>query len=105
MNFTKSIALLSAVLLSTAAIADDRSMKSGDQKFDSLDRNKDSQISKTEAVKDEPLTAAFASVDVNGDGFISKPEYTAKLGDRNSSQPPDRSQQPTDRSTQPTDRY
>jgi hypothetical protein len=90
MNVTKSIALLAAALLSTAAIADDKSMKSADQKFDSLDRNKDSAISKTEASKDEMLTVKFASVDTDGDGYVSKAEYTAKLSDRSSQQPTDR---------------
>lgn len=45
--------------------------------FESLDRNKDQQISKTEASADRALAARFASVDANADGYISKSEYAA----------------------------
>ena len=41
------------------------------QTFDSLDKNGDAQISKTEASADSKLTDNFAA-DTNGDGYLSK---------------------------------
>lgn len=58
---------------------DDQSMTSMEKKFDQLDRDKDSQLSKSEAQQDETLSAEFASVDQDGDGYISKSEYSARL--------------------------
>jgi hypothetical protein len=46
--------------------------------FTSLDKNTDNQISKTEAGMDRKLSDAFAYVDTNGDGFISRAEYLAQ---------------------------
>jgi Ca2+-binding EF-hand superfamily protein len=79
---TKLITLSAAVLLSTAALAGDKdkgSMKSADQQFESLDENQDRQISKSEAQNDETLSATFASIDADSDGYVSEREYTASL--------------------------
>ena len=87
MTAKKYLALLAGAMLATGAVAGgdkDHSMKSADQKFDQLDRNQDESISKAEASKDETLTATFASVDSNGDGELSKTEYTAQLSDSES---------------------
>jgi hypothetical protein len=81
---TKLIALLSATLLAVTAYAGDdkqhkdHQMKSTAMTFDSLDKNGDAQISKTEAAADKSLTDSFAKADTNGDGFLSKSEYTAR---------------------------
>jgi Ca2+-binding EF-hand superfamily protein len=95
MNVTRSVAVLSAALLSTAALADDvgknKPVKNADQKFQALDRNEDRQISQSEASKDDKLSATFAAVDSDGDGYLSKPEYTAQLNDKNPQQATDRS--------------
>ena len=79
---TKLIALLAATLLSVTAFAGDKEkehqMKSTTMTFDSLDKNGDAQISKTEAAADKSLADSFAKSDTNGDGYLSKSEYTAR---------------------------
>jgi hypothetical protein len=96
MNVTRFLALPVAALLSIAAIAEDqgdnnKAVRDAQQKFESLDRNEDSQISPKEARKDEKLTATFAAVDADGDGYLSKLEYTAQLHDKSPQQAADRS--------------
>jgi hypothetical protein len=77
------LALLAGAMLATGAMAggDKDHSKSADQKFEQLDKNKDESISKSEASRDETLSATFASVDSDGDGELSKTEYTAQLGE------------------------
>lgn len=80
---TKLIAFLAAALLSVTAFAGDKdkkdhSMKSSAATFDSLDKNGDAQLSKTEAAADKTLADSFASADTNGDGYLSKTEFTAR---------------------------
>lgn len=82
---TRFITLLSAVLLSAAATAgddqykQDKTMKQQSAAtFESLDKNADSQISKTEAAGDKTLSDSFASADTNGDGYLSKSEFQAR---------------------------
>ena len=78
------ITLIAATLLSVSAMAGDEkdkhdtTMKSSAATFESLDKNADSQISKTEAAADKMLSDSFASADTNGDGYLSKSEYTAR---------------------------
>jgi Ca2+-binding EF-hand superfamily protein len=78
------IALFAASLLSVAAIAQDKpsksepAMKSAQATFESLDKNADQQISKTEAAADKALASAFTALDTNGDGYVSKSEYAAR---------------------------
>ena len=96
MNLTRSIALISAALLSTATFAGDvggknKPLNNVEQKFQALDRNEDRQISQSEASKDDKLTATFAAVDTDGNGYLSKSEYTAQLNDKNPQQATDRS--------------
>lgn len=49
--------------------------------FESLDKNGDQQISRTEAGADKQLANAFATADTNGDGYVSKAEYLARIED------------------------
>lgn len=73
------IAIVTATLLSTAAIAGDDTQKSmPSATFDSLDKNADQQISKTEAAADKVVSDKFSSLDTNGDGYLSKAEYVAR---------------------------
>jgi len=46
--------------------------------FDALDKNADTQISKTEAAADSKLSDNFAALDTNGDGYLSKAEFMAR---------------------------
>lgn len=46
--------------------------------FESLDKNSDQQISKTEAGTDKSLSDSFASADGNGDGYLNKAEFMAR---------------------------
>lgn len=82
MTASKYLALLAGAMLATGAMAGgDKDMKSADQKFDRLDSNQDSSISMSEASNDETLSATFASVDADGDGELSRSEYTAHLSE------------------------
>jgi hypothetical protein len=80
---TKLIAIAAATLLSVTAFAGDKEhkehqMKSSAVTFDSLDKNGDAQLSKTEAAADKSLAGSFAAADTNGDGYLSKTEFTAR---------------------------
>lgn len=79
---TKLIAFVAATLLSVTAFAGDKdkehSTKASAVTFDSLDKNGDAQLSKTEAAADKSLADSFASADTNGDGYLSKTEFTAR---------------------------
>lgn len=79
---TKLIAFLAATLLSVTAFAGDKekdhSMKHSAATFDSLDKNGDAQLSKTEAAADKSLADSFAAADSNGDGYLSKTEFEAR---------------------------
>jgi Ca2+-binding EF-hand superfamily protein len=44
--------------------------------FESLDKDSDGRISKTEAAANANVTAQFSSYDLNGNGFIEKEEVT-----------------------------
>jgi hypothetical protein len=78
---TRFLALIAATLLAFAAQAGDTKDKTHDMKstatFDALDKNADSQLSKTEASADSKLSDNFAALDTNGDGYLSKAEYLA----------------------------
>ena len=81
---TRFLALIAATLLAFAAQAGDNKDKSHDTgmkssaTFDALDKNADSQISKTEASADNKLSDNFAALDTNGDGYLSKAEFMAR---------------------------
>lgn len=69
-------AVVGTVLLSTAAAAGDLAAKV--ITFEVLDKNADHQISRTEAAGEKALSDSFASVDTDGDGYVTKEEYTAR---------------------------
>lgn len=77
----KSIAVIAGLSLCTFASAKPppqlATLKPTAATFTTLDRNADNQLSKTEAGTDRKLSDAFAYVDTNGDGFISRDEYLA----------------------------
>jgi hypothetical protein len=81
---TRFLALIAATLFAFAAQAGDDKDKAHDSgmkstaTFDALDKNADSQISKTEASADNKLSDGFAAVDTNGDGYLSKAEFMAR---------------------------
>jgi hypothetical protein len=66
-----------AVLLSTTAVAGDVASKAPIT-FEALDRNADRQISRTEAAGEKALSESFASVDADGDGYVTQDEYAAR---------------------------
>jgi hypothetical protein len=77
---TRLIALIAATLLAATAMAGDKEkqeMKQSAATFESLDKNGDSQLSKTEAAADKTLSNSFAAADTNGDGYLSKSEFMA----------------------------
>ena len=45
--------------------------------FESLDKDSDGRISKSEAAANANVTAQFSSYDLNGNGFIEKDEVTS----------------------------
>ena len=81
---TRFLPLTAATLLAFAAQAGDNKDKSHDTgmkttaTFDALDKNADSQISKTEASADTKLSDNFAAIDTNGDGYVSRAEFMAR---------------------------
>jgi hypothetical protein len=85
----KLIALAVASVLSVGvAIADDdKSMKSTDATFKSLDRDTDQRLSKTEAAGDKMLNEHFSAVDADSDGYLSKREVTAHMKDMQQDKP------------------
>jgi hypothetical protein len=46
--------------------------------FESLDKNGDQRISRTEAGVDKNLSNIFATADTDGDGYVSKAEFAAR---------------------------
>jgi Ca2+-binding EF-hand superfamily protein len=63
---------------SPAALPDSKAIRLAEAKFQSLDRNHDQRISKTEAAADQTVANRFAGVDSNADGFISRSEFEAR---------------------------
>lgn len=46
--------------------------------FESLDRNQDEQISRTEAQRKSDLRKRFAGIDASGDGYLSRSEFSSR---------------------------
>jgi hypothetical protein len=74
----KVIPLFLAALLSAGAMADDtKPMQGTEATFKSLDKNADERLSKSEVATDTALSAHFAALDANRDGFLTMGEYAA----------------------------
>jgi Ca2+-binding EF-hand superfamily protein len=50
--------------------------------FKALDRNKDQQISRSEASGKGSVSKRFDGIDSNGDGYLSKREFEARPSDQ-----------------------
>jgi hypothetical protein len=76
----KAMILGTATLLCSAALAGEPPQATAKTlaSFESLDKNADRQISRTEAGPDRRLSNGFAFLDTNGDGFLSPEEYAAR---------------------------
>ena len=90
----RHIPVFIAALFSAAALAGDGATKAAEatqpadppiatktaamSTFESLDKNGDQRISRTEAGLDKNLSNIFATADTDGDGYVSKAEYTAR---------------------------
>jgi hypothetical protein len=87
------IALIAGTLITTGALANDtgdkdKSMKSADHKFQKLDRDNDGRLSEQEARRDETVSAQFAAVDQDSDGFVNRTEFTAMTNTQQRSRSP-----------------
>jgi hypothetical protein len=71
----KLIPLLVLALISGAAFAGDKDKAAA--VFETLDQNHDQRISQSEAAGDESVAAQFAALDANGDGALTKREFSA----------------------------
>lgn len=77
--------LLVAALAPCAASADDlpvRSTKDVEVVFQSLDRNRDEKISRTEASMKGSVGKRFDGIDSDGDGYLSWREFAARPSDQ-----------------------
>ena len=72
---------VASVLAITSVVADDKDKPMGGEEttFKSLDRNSDQRLSKSEAMGDQMLTDHFAMIDADGDGHLTRREYTAHM--------------------------
>jgi Ca2+-binding EF-hand superfamily protein len=80
-----AVAVATVLSIGLAMADDDKSMKSTDATFKSLDRDTDQRLSKTEAAGDKMLTEHFSAVDADSDGYLSKGEVTAHVKDMEAS--------------------
>jgi hypothetical protein len=71
---------LAVALASSAAFAGGNERHGGSTaQFESLDRNSDQRLSQSEISSDQKLAGKFAALDVDGDGYVTKREYTARM--------------------------
>ena len=80
--FRPLIAIASIALCTQTVRADESSTTTTanlDTTFESIDRNGDHRISRTEAGPYQKLLDGFASIDADGDGFVTKTEFDARL--------------------------
>lgn len=78
------VLILTSILTASAVHADDaqpRSPEDVQRVFESLDRDQDERISKTEAQRRSELRERFAGIDASGDGYLSPSEYRARPSD------------------------
>ena len=75
----RTTAPLFAFLLAGSVAYADQTSSSTQITFDSIDRNSDRRISRTEAGYHKELIDRFALIDTDGDGFISREELYANF--------------------------
>jgi hypothetical protein len=77
----RSFILAGLLALSAHASAEELTatvVNSAQTTFESVDRNADQRISRTEAGTYKKLLDRFAVVDTDGDGFVNKTEFDAR---------------------------
>jgi hypothetical protein len=67
-------ALAAAILLSAAALADDKE-SSAEATFKSLDVDADGRLTPAEVTPDKEMSSQFVALDANADGFLTVREY------------------------------
>ena len=75
----RTTAPLFVLLLAGSLAYADQTPTSTQATFDSIDRNADRRISRTEAGYHKTLIDRFALIDTDGDGFISREELYASF--------------------------
>jgi hypothetical protein len=101
------VSALALALGSGAAFAggNDHDKSGSTAQFEALDRNSDQRLSQQEAQSDENVSGKFAALDIDGDGYVTKREYKARMQkdqsdrstmDQSQSQPPPRPDNPRD---------
>ena len=74
------VSALALALASGAAFAGGNERQSGSSaQFEALDRNSDQRLSESEVSTDANVAGKFAALDVDGDGYVTKREYTARM--------------------------
>lgn len=76
--------LVAALAPRAATTADElpvRSTQDVQVVFNSLDRNRDEKISRSEASVKGSVSKRFAGIDSDGDGYLSKREFAARPSD------------------------
>ena len=76
-------ALVSAALLSTAALAQD----AASNPFDALDADHDGMLNAQEGQQHPVVASSFTAADKNGDGKLSREEFNAAFKTRQQSAP------------------
>ena len=104
------ISALAIALASGAAFAGGNDKHGGSiAQFESLDRNSDQRLSQSEASGDDKVAGQFAALDVDGDGYVTKREYAARMQkdqqDEPTMQQSPRQQQRPPMADQPRDPY
>jgi hypothetical protein len=72
----KSMLILGTAIGALSLAAGASAQDEGGRTFSQLDRNQDSLVSVSEAQADEGVRSSFAKADINGDGFVSRGEFS-----------------------------
>jgi hypothetical protein len=75
------LSALAIALSAGSASAGDQDKHGGSPlaQFESLDRNSDQRLSQEEVSSDDNVAGKFAALDVDGDGYVTKREFTARM--------------------------
>lgn len=79
--FSLPVLLYIAALAPCSAKADEPPVRTAEDVqlvFESLDRDGDQRISRSEAAQEKSLRKRFAGVDADSDGYLSKREFEAR---------------------------